>query len=920
MSINRIKIITKNTGKRFYILYGAGIEDSFLTETGEEINFEGALLQELKNAGYERVAFIAPHKPVYFLDEDSRMLTYGSLDKPQPGDSERSPYEMVFLSGGPLQNRLLLQPATVLQSPQSMGDLHAIRLLDSILRETQIRSAVVFLQAESLILNLDDTRLLAGIMGEWTRLPARNQNCCFFSFSADTYEDLQRFMQNMPAPEIRTAALRKRQNSPENREIFQVRTPDQDEITRLIGKFHQECGMALNSQQIPLLSKWMSSEGLLLRDWAARLNQIRYLDIAGAKKEGWFSAVQNLEIPLEERLNKLTGLQKVKDRIFELSAWLKLEKQKSHAIGEDEQGASLHMIFTGNPGTGKTTVARLFGEILHETGYLRRGHLVEVTGGDLISDHVGGTPAKTNSVIDRALDGILFIDEAYTLTETERGSFGQEAIDTLLTRMENERGRLVVIAAGYPEKMSTFRRANPGLNRRFPMENTIHFDDFSVEELFTILHQYLEQKELFLTDDAESDLRKIIQILWEKRDSIFGNAGEMRNLAEALARRRAARMIRARNQKERPLQIPSLLPEDIPVEYRKLLPSERPQTDEILGELDNLVGLAPIKEYIEKIINRIRLEQLRMEYHPEINSSPAIRHLVFIGNPGTGKTTVARLIGKLYFSLGLLNSGHCIEVTRGDLVAGYVGQTAQKTIDCIQRALDGVLFIDEAYSLATGGEDDFGQEVVDTLVKAIEDYNDRLVVILAGYSESINRLVNRNPGLRSRFASPLVFPDLSGDEMIRLFKSQAEKEKYIIPDKALEKAMETLQSYRAANPRNFGNARAVLDLIDQVKNNLAQRVMTTIKGKETASDPLFLFTVEPEDIPEPVYALHLPGSPSASLFSSPQRTERKKREDTPPVKNLSLLDPMPGEESQANGDTTPNAAGGFDDLPAPPAP
>jgi stage V sporulation protein K len=209
------------------------------------------------------------------------------------------------------------------------------------------------------------------------------------------------------------------------------------------------------------------------------------------------------------------------------------------------------------------------------------------------------------------------------------------------------------------------------------------------------------------------------------------------------------------------------------------------------------------------------------------------------------------MIGGIYHQLGLLNRGHCVEVTRVDLVAGFSGQTSQKTLEKIKQAVDGVLFIDEAYTLVSDPISGFGQEAVDTLVKAMEDFQGRLVVIVAGYTEPMNSFLLTNPGLLSRFAIQLDFVDFSLDQLIDILIRNLEKEGYTIENPACQKAREYLQHTISRQGKFFGNARSILSMMEEIKNNLAKRVLPLIKVSSSQQNDVLLNTITANDIPEP---------------------------------------------------------------------
>jgi len=246
--------------------------------------------------------------------------------------------------------------------------------------------------------------------------------------------------------------------------------------------------------------------------------------------------------------------------------------------------------------------------------------------------------------------------------------------------------------------------------------------------------------------------------------------------------------------------------------------------EELLERLDSLVGLNNIKQSVKSLINFVKIRKLREE--KELPNPPVSLHMVFTGNPGTGKTTVARILSELYKAIGVLSKGQLVEVDRSGLVAGFVGQTALKTSEVVESALGGILFIDEAYSLTpdTGALNDFGRESIETLLKLMEDNRNDLIVIVAGYSEPMERFINSNPGLESRFNRYFVFEDYNNDELYDIFTSMCVKNEYLLTDEAKEFAREYFLKIYKEREENFGNARHVRNFFENIVTVHSDRV------------------------------------------------------------------------------------------------
>jgi SpoVK/Ycf46/Vps4 family AAA+-type ATPase len=529
---------------------------------------------------------------------------------------------------------------------------------------------------------------------------------------------------------------------------------------------------------------------------------------AGAASAAAPAAVGAPPSPLDQamaELNSLIGLSEVKQQVKSLADYLQLQAMRKQQ-GLKTPDIALHFVFHGPPGTGKTSVARLLGKILTALGLLPDGHVVETSRQDLVAGYIGQTAIKADAVIDKAIGGVLFIDEAYSLVPEESPwDFGREAIEVILKRMEDDRDRLVVIAAGYPAEMDRFMAANPGLGSRFT--RTIDFPSYTPEELARILDRTVAANGYELSPAAEQAARQVIEEAWQRRTRTFGNARMIRTLTEEAIMRQATRLARS-DLAALPARALSVLePQDLPG-YK----GEVVSVEDVLAELSKLIGMEEVKRQLRSLAHFAAVQATRKEQG--LTAPDIAKHLVFTGPPGTGKTTVARLVGQIYAALGMVASGHVIEASRQDLVGGYLGQTAIKTNKLIDRALGGILFIDEAYTLTGGGQQDFGQEAIDTLLKRMEDDRAAFAVIVAGYPAQMNAFLAANPGLASRFPRTIAFPDYTPGELAQILDAMVADRGYTMSDSSRQHSAALLEAAWERRDATFGNGRFIRNLVE----------------------------------------------------------------------------------------------------------
>ena len=516
-----------------------------------------------------------------------------------------------------------------------------------------------------------------------------------------------------------------------------------------------------------------------------------------------------VEFDLEKSLAEIIGMESVKKIIRTQYTMLQANKKRKDANISVDTTQSLNMIFAGNPGTGKTTMARVVAEMFHSMDILKSGQLVEIDKGGLIAEYVGQTAKKTEEVFKSALGGVLFIDEAYAITN-DGSSYGQECIDTLVKLIEDYRGEIVVILAGYSKEMKEFMKANSGLESRFPLR--IDFPDYSATELFDISKQMISRRGFILAEGTDRVIEEEIIRLKRHANASSGNGRMVRNFIEDIIRRQSSR-VATTDVTENDLAV--IIPADVKVDSTSV------SGFDLENELSKVIGLEPVKRYIRSLNARLKLQSERKKAGLKTDTTQTM-HMIFAGNPGTGKTMMARTVANVLYNMNVIQTNKLIETDRSGLVAGYVGQTAIKTRAVIESALGGVLFIDEAYALAQGGENDFGQEAIDTLVKMMDDNRDRLVVILAGYSDDMQHFLEANAGLQSRFVNIIEFPDYTTDELLQIADGLYSEQGYVLSEAGRVALRNKLTV--AKEDRQFGNGRYVRNVFERSLNNQALRL------------------------------------------------------------------------------------------------
>lgn len=775
---------------RFFSYYG-NTGDLFVDETLYPLTIKQALHRQLTVNGYERIIFYSYAEGAFFLDQKSKDLWHGRKE----AEPEKPLFANKILKGH-LKPKGQEEKETLsfTVSPTEM-----LRAAEHFMNDSEIATAIVFpngIEAIKEFAAIEQGKVLDNFfirVTEGTVNQILNPNIAIFLFNRSESEvesifcgvekeSIKKYLLDfavttrhvIPSPnkiEIRNLLnyLRihgngKKKLKTDCTELEQISEMIARKIARNIaekGKNYLISAEELQAFDLKGTLRFLV-KNVLEKDMLLNMETCKRM----CKKDDEPSAL--------ERLNGLIGMQAVKDAVNgfislnknkgmvqEFLPVSRLEKPKKRP---DHQQINLHFALTGNKGTGKTTAAKLIGEILCENGFLSTGHTIVTSPGELIGDVIGASERNTRQAIERAMGGVLFIDEAYELANDN--DYASSIVTQIVADMERLKGDFSLIIAGYPDRIEELMETNEGLKGRFA-DNWILIEDYTPTELTEIFMSMAKGKGMEISDALRELLPNFFQNwYYAKRLTEWANAREVENLLGSM-RKKCTNDV--------------LTPELIPDKLKQYTSNEAEEN--AMAQLSSMVGLKTVKVEIE---NMLRYAKFKKECSP--------RHFLFSGNPGTGKTTVAAILGKVLKNIGVLKKGHVVRTLPRELIAGYVGQTAEKARKVFESALDGVLFIDEAYGLLPGSggsgekDSDFGGAVMNLLLEYTDPENNKPIsFICAGYEKEMESFLAFNQGLARRF-QVIHFDNYTAEELRQILEIQMKKNGYNAEQGYLESA------------------------------------------------------------------------------------------------------------------------------------
>ena len=541
----------------------------------------------------------------------------------------------------------------------------------------------------------------------------------------------------------------------------------------------------------------------------------------------------SLQLILEE-LNGYVGLKNLKHSLSEFITYINFVQERKKQGIDVKENLTAHCIFLGNPGTGKTSIARILGRFFKSVGLLENGHVVEVDRSTLVGEYIGETAQKTEKVIKQALGGILFIDEAYTLKRDTNGNdFGQEAIDIILKRMEDFNGKFFVIAAGYPELMQNFLNSNPGLKSRFT--HLFLFDDFSANELVEIYKLFSSRDKFIITPEAEELLTNKLKLIYENDKNSLGNARFVRNLFNETKVQLSKRYHSLKYDERNFYASSTIIIDDILSAFNNYEKHSKgfvfndDKLNKYLNELNNLVGLEDVKKTFSKLLASIKVEQLKKER--AISSLPKNLNSIFICDPGAGTSTVARLFGKVFKELSLIESGQLVEID-SSYFYGLNKIDSYLTLDKIFQDSIGKIIVVNDSVITLKAKSDFSDSLLQYFLKKLYLYRDKVVAVLTGNQDEFEDLFESVPVIENQFPNIYNFGHYSTRQLLEIALNICQKKNYQLEEGAWQQMLDLLAKLRSDKNKNFYNARTIKEILNKAIANQEERIISLKHPKD----------------------------------------------------------------------------------------
>ena len=866
---------------RIFLIYG-NLDDMFMSPDLQRNNFRPFLNSYLKSLGYECIVFYSGAKNTgkYVLDDESAVMAINknkSREQPQKKRRILSPRaKSQTLNEEINATQQAKEPEKLIYKQPKITPAEFLDDAKKMMADTKTKSAIIFTFFQDFVTDSSAplqqySELLSHLWDEYSLND--NKNICIFLAPQMDSESISQLFTHLNGGEIFQNRFFNPDKSLNSACTVKIGLPNNDEFRymleylRLVGTSGKRINFKRASiNKIISLLMFFSREADRKRNRDGYLSSVfenisqymkqqekDYIDFNEdivKKIYGKFSS-DGSDDPLET-LNNTKGWESVAKRINEIINDFKIKKSEALKklssevinkkllcaneridISDDDINFNYvipHFILKGRPGVGKTTVARLIGRIFYDAGILKKGMTIEATREDLVDRYVGGTANRTKSKISEAQESVLFIDDAYSLIDkSDENNYPKEAIDEIVAAMTNTKQfRFCMIMAGYPEPMDELLKMNAGLKSRFSQANILTIEDYKPDILKNVFVSNCVKDGYKFSEDLDLDL--FFKNMYDQRDRAnFGNARDVVSVA-----REAKMQASLRDNSSR-----CIIKSDFG-SYAKFFEKHGVNSiDEIYREIDEkYVGL----DFVKELFENVRLEILDAEDCKQRGIKPDVYpdHYIFAGNPGTGKTTVGKMLGNFYNLMGVLGGSETIFVDASELIGSHVGESKNKVTEKIQEAIDknSILYIDEAYQISDTA---YSSEIIGAMMTKMTENAADFKMIFGMYSNCVDDFLKLNVGL-SRRLRIINFPDYTPEQLVKIFDITIKAQGRTITDEAHKKIEAIMEDKYKNRAEDFGNAGEVKKLVIDMKRLLLKRTAQTPNEQEK-----YIYTID--DIP-----------------------------------------------------------------------